>query len=217
VGHVEELVVVVVVDELVQLLEHLVEPPRLLDRVQPEGGLALQGHRRHDAHGPHAHPGGREHLGLLVGRALEDRAVARHQPEAPHLRRQRPEVASGPVGRRVDGAGHRLVGDVAQVLQGQALDGQRLAQAGQGDARLHRDPAGGPVDVEHPLHAVQRQVQPVGQGRPGERVAGAVGLDPLALGRRPLDEGGQLVLVGRRPDRRGGTAGRPRPVGPTGT
>ena len=70
--------------------------------------------------GAHADPGGVEHLGLALGRARHHRAVAGHDPHADDLGRQPRQPGAGAVGGGGGGAGDGLVGDVAEVGQGQA-------------------------------------------------------------------------------------------------
>ena len=60
----------------------LVDAHRLLDGVQVEGRHALQRDGRDDAERAQPDARGLEHLGLLVGRALDDRAVAGDEPHA---------------------------------------------------------------------------------------------------------------------------------------
>ena len=127
------------------------------------------------------------------------------------------------MGRRRGGAGDRLVGDVAQVLQGQAARGELVVERGQRDAGLHRDVAAAGSWCEHLAVAGQVDQVAVGAGDGGERVAGAdapspalppaaaaARCDQLGLGGRPADLGGRTALVARpvRPRRRGPSCSR---------
>ncbi len=181
-GHPEELEVVVAIDQLVDRRQHLVEPDRLLDGAQVEGGLAAEGDGRDDAQGAQPHPGCGEDLGLLVRRAGDDRPVGRDQLETDHVGGQAAEPDARSVGAGRDGSGDRLVPDVSQVGQGQAAPSQLAGQGRQGHPRLDGDRRRIGVVAQHPGVIVQAHLHPVGARHVGEGVARAHRLHPEPFG-----------------------------------
>ena len=85
------------------------------------------------------------------------------------------EMLPEPLARAVRGgrdrAGDGLHVDVAEVLEGEALGGELLAQVADHDAALDARQPRRAVDVEHAVHPVQPDHGAVGAGDVGERVA----------------------------------------------
>ena len=73
---------------------------------------------------PTPYPRRGEHLRVLVGGALDDRAVTSDQSQRRDPAGDVAEVPAGAVGGRRRGAGDRLVADVAHVLEAEAADRQ---------------------------------------------------------------------------------------------
>ena len=151
VGDPEELEMIVAIDFLVDASEQIVDGLGTLHRVNVEGRDALHLHGGDEAECADAGTRGREHLRLMRSRALDDLTLARDQPHSDDPRREIAEACSRAVRRRLRRAGDRLVGDVAQVLEGQPVSDEVMVEARQGNAGLDGDGAIGRIDLQHLL------------------------------------------------------------------
>ena len=135
-----------------------------------------------------------EDVGVLVRRAVDDRAVAGDQPHADDVAGDAAEIAGRAVRRGRDGAGDRLAVDVAEVGHRQAAAVQLLVQAMELDAGLDGDLALDGVRLQDALVVVELHEAPVGQSDRREGVAAADDLHPLSRGRRITHDLGELLL-----------------------
>ena len=126
----EELEVLVVVDQLVERVERLLERGRAVDAAQRERRHAPQRHRGDHAERAEADARRAPGVGSSLGRA------AHHVPVAQSRARARPTCAemlrsraAGAVGGGRHRAGERLDVDVAEVLEREAVPGERARSA----------------------------------------------------------------------------------------
>ena len=170
-------------------VEQVVERLDGLAGVQPERRHALQGHLGDDPQCAEADPGDAEQV--AVDTTYVAATIDQLHPD--DSGRQVAEVETGAVGGGGDGAGDRLLVDVAKVGHRQRDRRQRLVQRVQPDPRLDADTAGRRVDLEHAGHAVEGDLDAIGRRRRGERVPGADRLDPPTGFVCPADDVGELV------------------------
>ena len=208
--------VLVVVDDVVEVVDERVERPGLLDRVQTERRLALEGHFRHHAEGAKADACAREHLGLLVARAAQHLAVGGDDLERGHERGQAAEALPAAVGGGRDRARDRLPVDITQVGQRQVTRLQLVVELPQRDATLDGDRARVAIHRDDPVEPAEPQHAAVGAGDAGERVSGAHDLDRLSGPLRPLHRLDDLELARGRLDGRGVALLVATPVAPAG-
>ncbi len=143
-------------------VEDVVERFDGLPGVQAEGRDALQGHLGDDPQRAESDTCDAQQVGVEATHL----AATVDQLHPDDGRRQVAEAEAGAVGGGGDGAGDRLLVDVAQVGHRQPDSGERLVQGVQADPGLDTDPAGRHVDVEHAGHPVERHLDPVGRRPP---------------------------------------------------
>jgi hypothetical protein len=119
--------VVVAIDVVVEIGDHVVQFRRYLRRRQRESRYALQGHRRDHTERPETDRRGWEQLGVDI----ELRAIGAHEFHAVHLGGEPAEPRAGAVGTGGNRAGHRLRVDVTEVRERQIELPQRFVQVAQ--------------------------------------------------------------------------------------
>ena len=153
----------------------------------------MQGHRGDDAERAQADPGGGEELAMLLGRAVQQLAVAGHQLQAAHLGGQTADPATRAVGAGRDRAGDGLAVDVAEAGHRQAELPERGGQVAKHRPGGNGDQPGVRVGLDDSGQLRQVQHHAPGRRDVGEAVAGADGLDRQLVLRGAADLGGDLV------------------------
>ena len=172
-----ELEMVVGLDLLVERLEHAGERFRPFDCVQQKGRDDGEGHLGDDPQRPEAEAGRLEEVRLPVGSAVDDGPVGEDDTQAPDPGGQPREAQAGAVRPRAERAGDRLAVDVAEVGQGEAELGELVIEDAQRSACADGGLAPGCVDRRDSGESTEPQLNAVGDGHAGERVAGADRLD----------------------------------------
>ena len=165
-----ELEVLVLRGQLIQPAQHLVPAHRLLPRLQQEGGHHPEGDRGDDAESAQANRGRGQQLGPLGRRAGNHLTAGQHQLKTGDLGRYAAAIPPGPMRAGLDGARHRLLLDVAEVGESQAVGEQGLVQHLQRAARFRGYQASLFVDVTDATEAAGPQQYAVGDRRRSERV-----------------------------------------------
>ena len=190
-GEPEQLRVVVAVDEGVEVGDHLVEVLDGLPRPQRERRHGAQRHRGRDPDRAEADPGRSQRRVVTGERGLGAGGV--HQGHRGDGRGEVAEPRAGAVGAGLGGAGQRLHGDVAEVLERTAVGGQRRAHDVQRRAGAEGRLTGGGIEVVQAGQVSQVDQRVVGRDQSRERVPGADGPEPSPAGGRRGDRRGQRV------------------------
>ena len=214
VRHPEELEVVVGVHQFVDVPEHCIHSHRHLRGLQEECRHDSERAFRDDAQCTDPDPRNVEHV-RVGGPVTHDHVPGTvHDSHALHLGGETAYPRPRPVGGRRDCSGDGLVGDVAQVRQGETLGVQQFVQAPQRCAGTHRDRHRSPVDAPDALEPADPDHQVVRDGSGREAVTRCRDPHRPAACVRPRHEGGHRHLVDGVLDGLGPCDLVSRPVGP---
>lgn len=127
------------VRDRVEVSHHVVEGMRLLDLLQPERGLDLEGYFEDEAGAAEPADRREEQIRVLLARAARARSVCEEQDEGLHVHREDGVLHAGAVGGGGDDAAEGLVGDGAEVAHGEAMAGELVVEDAEDDAGLGDD------------------------------------------------------------------------------